>query len=52
MTRGDFVREVLTIWDETAKLFPGVKREHEIAVEWLTKTWTVEELSKPVGDQT
>lgn len=47
-TRGDFVRATLATWDETAKLFPEVTQEHAIAVEWLTKTWTVEELEQPL----
>jgi hypothetical protein len=47
-TRGDFVREVLRIWDETLKLEPELASEHAIAVEWLTWTWTVAELDEPI----
>jgi|HubBroStandDraft_6_1064221.scaffolds.fasta_scaffold1029363_1 hypothetical protein len=47
-TRGEFVREVLRIWDETLKLAPELAGEHAIAVEWLTKTWTVAELDEPI----
>lgn len=47
-TRGDFVRAVLEIWEQTAKLEPSLRGEQEIAAEWLTRTWTVEELGKPL----
>lgn len=46
--RGDFVREVLRIWDAALKLEPGLADEHAIAVEWLTRTWSVEELEQPL----
>lgn len=52
--RGIFVQELLQIWNDTAVMFPELKREHDIAVEWLEKTWTIEELHEsvePCGEQ-
>jgi hypothetical protein len=48
-TRADFVREVLSIWDSIAELFPEIREEHELAVSWLTKTYTTQELERQVG---
>ena len=48
-TRADFVREMLSVWDEIGALFPELQKEKEIAQEWLTKTFTLAELEQPVG---
>lgn len=47
-TRGDFVRAVMRVWDETVKLCPELSDERDVAVVWLTKTWTLEELEQPL----
>lgn len=49
-TRGDFILEILAVWDEIAKYFPELDSERELATEWLTKTFTTAELEQPVGD--
>jgi hypothetical protein len=43
-TRGDFIRAVLAVWDEAVRIAPELAAERDIAVVWLTKTWTLEEL--------
>ena len=48
-TRGDFVRAVLSVWDETVRNFPELEHERDVAVVWLTKTWTLEELEQPLS---
>lgn len=47
-TRGDFVRAVMAVWDETVQRIPELEQERDIAVAWLTKTWTLEELEQPL----
>jgi hypothetical protein len=47
-TRGDFVKAVLEIWDESVAIFPELRKEYDVAVEWLTKTWTTAELEQPI----
>lgn len=42
--RGQVIAEILGMWDETLKAFPQLKKEHRIAVEWLTKTFTGSEM--------
>ena len=42
--RGTVIAEILSLWDETVKNFPHLKKEHRIAVEWLTKTFTGSEM--------
>ena len=42
--RGQVIREILGIWDETLKLHPELTEEHHIAVEWITRTFTGSEL--------
>lgn len=37
------------MWDEIATLFPELSHERDIAVEWLTKTFTSAELGQTVG---
>jgi hypothetical protein len=53
-TRGDFVRELLRIWDDSAKILgdadPQLAREHEIAVSWLMLAWTTKELDEPIKE--
>lgn len=44
--RREFLCEMLEIWDKTVKHHPELTNEYMIAHEWLTKTWTVEELSQ------
>lgn len=46
LTRADLIQEVLSIWDQTVQLEPSLRQEYEIAREWLTKTWTTEELAQ------
>lgn len=45
--RGEFIQELLLIWDASLTLYPELADEHAIAVHWLTHTWMTEELADP-----
>lgn len=42
--RGRVVTEIMAKWDAMLKLHPELQLECDIAMAWLTKTFTVEEL--------
>ena len=46
MGRGEVIQDMLAVWDAAVKIHPELRPEYEIACEWLTRTWTVEELER------
>jgi hypothetical protein len=43
-SRGRAILEIMAIWDATVKAFPYLAPEHNVALEWLTHTFTIAEI--------